>query len=274
MQAAPASPPRPVARPVGPGRSFLRFMLAVFYFFLARIFAHHGAIGLVSEDWTPLVEQAMLVFLLLLGYAGLGFILDRQLQPVSQQGLAPRAGFIQEAGIGVAIGWAIAVVCILPMLLFGSLALHFSPSWANFGWLGLDALFFALATLAHPQIAFRGYPVQCAIRAIGDRPAALMLSVLYGIFHALVPGASHASMAVSIALGLLLSMAYLRTRSPSVASLGTRNLAGVAMRAPSSSACRSTVTAAIRPSYRDTPWHPSPSVAETSVLTVAGSPLR
>jgi membrane protease YdiL (CAAX protease family) len=212
MQAAPASPPRLIARPVGPSRSFLRFMLAVFYFFLARIFAHHGALGLVSEDWTPLVEQAMLVFLLLLGYAGLGFILDRQLQPVSQQGLAPRAGFIQETGLGVAIGWAIAVACILPMLLFGSLALHFSPSWANFGWLGLDAVFFAFATLAL-QIAFRGYPFQCAIRAIGDLPAALMLSVLYGIFHALVPGASHASVAVSIALGLLLSMAYLRTRA-------------------------------------------------------------
>lgn len=219
MQAAPASPspsPRLAVRTpapqIGPVRSFGRFILAVLYFFLARIFAHHGALGLVSADWSPLVEQAMLVFLLLLGYAGLGFILDRQLQPVSRQGLSLRAGFIREAGLGVAIGWAIAVACILPIVLFGSLALHLSATRANFGWLLADGAFFALATLAM-QIAFRGYPFQCAIRAIGDLPAALMLSVLYGIFQAWLPGASHASMAVSIALGLLLSMAYLRTRA-------------------------------------------------------------
>jgi len=211
MQATPASP-RPAAHPVGPVRSFGRFLLAVLYFFLARIFAHHGALGLVTDDWAPLVEQAMLVFLLLLGYAGLGFILDRQLQPVSQQGLPLRTGFLREIGVGVAFGWAIVVGCILPILVFGSLGLHLSPSLSNFGWLLVDGAFFALATLAM-QIAFRGYPFQCAIRAIGDIPAALMLSVLYGIFHAFLPGASYASMAVSVALGLLLSMAYLRTRA-------------------------------------------------------------
>jgi len=167
---------------------------------------------LVTDDWAPLVEQAMLVFLLLLGYAGLGFILDRQLQPVSKQGLPLRTGFLREIGMGAAIGWAIAVACVLPIVVFGSLGLHLSVSLANFGWLIADGAFFALATLAM-QIAFRGYPFQCAIRSIGEIPAALMLAVLYGIFHAFLPGASYASMAVSIAFGLLLSMAYLRTRA-------------------------------------------------------------
>jgi uncharacterized protein len=213
MQAAPttATPPKPDPG-LAPARSFGRFLLATLYFFLARIFAHHGAIGLVSADWAPLVEQAMLVFLLLLGYAGMGFALDRQLQPLSRQGLPLRPGWFSEAGLGVAFGWAIAVVCILPMVLFGGLALHVSFLAASFCRLAVDVAYFALATLAI-QIAFRGYPFQRAIVAIGELPAALMLSVLYGIFRAWLPGASHASMAVSIALGLLLSMAYLRTRA-------------------------------------------------------------
>jgi uncharacterized protein len=211
MQAAAVSttPSRPEPSHL---RAFLRFVVAALYFFLARIFAHHGAAGLVSQDWAPLLEQGMLVFLLLLGYAGMSFVLDRQLYPVSKQGFPLRRGWLGEIGLGVAIGWAIAVICVLPMVIFGGLALHFSLSGLSFAWLGADAAYFALATLA-VQIAFRGYPFQRAIAAIGEIPAALMLSVLYGIFRAGLPGASHASMAVSIALGLLLSMAYLRTRA-------------------------------------------------------------
>jgi uncharacterized protein len=199
-------------RKIGPGRAALRFLMAVFYFMLARFLADRGAHGLVSEDWSPLVEQAMLVFLLVMGYAGFGFVLDGQLRPVSEQGLVLRSGWIGETAIGVAVGWSIAVACVVPMVIFGGIAVHLSLSLASFGWLAADAAFFALATLAM-QIAFRGYPFQCAIKAIGELPASLMLAVLYGIFQAWLPGASNASMAVNIALGLLLSMAYLRTRA-------------------------------------------------------------
>ena len=197
---------------ISPLRASWRFLLAALYFFLARVLADHGARGLVSEDWIPLVSQAMFSFLLLLGFAGFGFALDRQLQPISQQGFALRKGWLGEAGLGVAIGWAIAVVCVLSLVIFGGIALHFTLSLESFGWLAADAAYFALATLAI-QIAFRGYPFQCAIRAIGEFPAALILAVFYGMLHAGLPGASHASLAVSILLGLLLAMAYLRTRA-------------------------------------------------------------
>jgi membrane protease YdiL (CAAX protease family) len=187
-------------------------VLAALYFFLARAIAQHGARGLVSEDWTPLVEQAMFAFLLLFGYAGIGFTFDRQLQPLRQQGMAFRPGWFGEIGLGVAFGWTIAVLCVLPIVILGGIAVHVSFSLASLGWLAIDAAYFAMATLAI-QVAFRGYPFQSAIRAIGELPAALMLAVLYGILHAWLPRASHASMAVAIALGLLLSLAYLRTRA-------------------------------------------------------------
>ncbi|WP_263357578.1 CPBP family intramembrane glutamic endopeptidase [Acidicapsa ligni] len=195
-----------------PFKAASRVVLAAIYFFLARILAHHGAQGLVSEDWLPLAEQAMFAFLLLLGYAGIGFSLDRQLHPISLQGLPRRSGWLGEAGMGLAIGWAIAVLCVLPMVFFGGIALHFSFTLVSFRWLIADAAFFALATLAI-EIAFRGYPFQRAIDAIGELPAVLLMSVLYGILLAWLPNASHASMAVNIVLGLLLAMAYLRTRA-------------------------------------------------------------
>jgi len=199
-------------RELGGIRAFARFLFAALFFLLARVLSKHGAHGLVSEDWSPLLEQAMFVFLLLFGYAGFGFSLDRQYYPIRQQGLPLRPGWLGEAGLGLAVGWAIAVVCVLPIVLLGGIAVHFSFSLTALRWLAADLGYFAFGMLAL-QIAFRGYPFQCAIRAIGELPAALMLSVLYGIFNAWLPGASRVSMAVNIALGLLLAMAYLRTRA-------------------------------------------------------------
>lgn len=213
----PAAPPpfpapRELSRNARAVRQFGHFVFAALFFFLARLLAQHGARGLVSEDWVPLVQQAMFAFLLIFGFAGLGFSLDRQLKPISQQGLALRKGWLGEIGLGAAIGWAIAVVCVLPLVFFGGIVLHTSFSRLGFEWLFADAAYFLLATLT-VQVAFRGYPFQAAIKAIGELPAALMLSVLYGILYASLPGASRASMAVCIALGLLLSMSYLRTRA-------------------------------------------------------------
>ena len=199
-------------RPVGPIRSLGRFVLAGLFFFLARSLAKHGAHGLVSDDWSPLVEQAMLAFLLLFGYAGFGFSLDRQFYPLSQQGLPLRKGWLGEAGLGVAIGWTAAVICVAAIVIFGGIAVHLSLTSTAFEWLLADTAYFACSALAI-QVAFRGYPFQCAIRMIGELPAALTMSVLYGILLARLPGASGASMATNIALGLLLAMAYLRTRA-------------------------------------------------------------
>jgi hypothetical protein len=193
-------------------RALGRFLFAILYFFLARLLASHGAHGLVAEDWAPLTEQAMLVFLLLLGYAGLGFSMEQQLKPVSAQGLAIRPGWLSEIGLGVAFGWGAALACVLVLVVFGGIAWHFTFHWVSLGWLAVDAAYFALAALA-AQIAYRGYPFQCAIRAFGELPAALVLAVLCGIFRARLPGAGTSSMAVSVVLGLLLAMAYLRTRA-------------------------------------------------------------
>ena len=72
-------------------RAYLRFIFAVLWFFLARSIAHRGAFAMATEQFQPLAEQAMLLFLLLMGYAGLGRMLDGDLHPIRNQGLPRRA---------------------------------------------------------------------------------------------------------------------------------------------------------------------------------------
>jgi hypothetical protein len=185
---------------------------AVLYFFLVRSLAFHGAQGVAVEQWAPLVEQAMLVFLLLLGYTAMGFWFNHQTAPVSAQGLPRRSGWQSEMGLGLATGWGIAVVCVLPMVLAGGIAIVLTLQLSAWCWLVVDVAFFALATLAE-EIVFRGYAFQRFVDAVGPLAASLSFAAFYAIVQAFLLGSSRASVAVSVVLGLVLSTAYLRTRA-------------------------------------------------------------
>ena len=193
-------------------RAYVQFVVALFYYFLARALAHHGAIGLSSEQWAPLVEQAMLVFLLLLGYAGVGFSLNGQLHPITAQGLPRRPGWVREAGLGLAIGWGIVVVCAAAIAVGGGIAVRFSFSLQSWGCFLVDTAFFALAALAQ-EIAFRGYAFQRFSRAVGSGGAVLGFAVLYAFLQNLEPGANRTSALVAFVVSVVLSVAYLRTRA-------------------------------------------------------------
>ena len=187
-------------------RAYLRFIVAVFWFFLARAMARHEALGLaqlhsIQEQWQPLVEQAIFLFLLLAGYAGMGFTLDGQLHPLSEQGLPRRTGWPGEAGLGLAVGWALAVACVLPLVVGGGIAIVLVLGPSAWGWLLADAAFFALVALAE-EVAFRGYGFQRFEQAVGSLGAALGFAAFYAIVQALLPGSSRASVAVSVVLAL------------------------------------------------------------------------
>ncbi len=63
------------------------------------------------------------------------------------------------------------------------------------------------------EIAFRGYGFQRFEQAVGSVGAALGYAAFYAIVQAQAPGSNRASIAVSVALSLVLSTAYLRTRA-------------------------------------------------------------
>jgi hypothetical protein len=114
--------------------------------------------------------------------------------------------------VGLAVGWSLAIVCVLPMVLVGGIAIVLILQPSAWGWLAADVAFFALAALGE-EIAFRGYGFQRFAHAVGPVGAALGFAAFYAIVQAQAPGSSHASVAVSVVLSLVLSAAYLRTRA-------------------------------------------------------------
>jgi uncharacterized protein len=191
-------------------RAYLHFVIAVLYFFIARGLAVHSAAGLASDEWLPLVEQVMLAFLLVLGYAAMGFWFNRQIHPVREQGFPRREGWSKEIALGLSIGWGLAVACILPMVLIGGIAISISTTVVAWKWLLIDAAFFVFATFAE-EVAFRGYAFQRFVRAVGPLGTSLGFAAYYAIVQSLQPGANRVTFCVSLAIGLLLSLAYLRT---------------------------------------------------------------
>jgi len=185
---------------------------AILFFFVARSFARHVAATLASDAWFPLIEQLLLVLLLVLGYAGFGSLFDRQSHSIAAQGLPSRPGWTGEAGLGLAVGWAAVIACVLPMVVVGGIAIVISTQPSSWGWLLADIAFFGLAALAE-EVAFRGYGFQRFEVVVGPYGSAIGFALFYAIVQALQPGSTNASVAVSVIFGLLLSMSYLRTRA-------------------------------------------------------------
>lgn len=193
-------------------RSYAQFLTAILWFFVAEIVARHSALGLVSDAWYPLVDQAVLVFLLVAGYGLMGLWFNRQVHPVSEQGLPQRKRFLREIAMGIAVGWGVALICVIPLALAGGLAIVLFTRPSAWAWLASDAAFFALWSLGE-EIAFRGYAFQRFEKSVGSLGAALGFAAYYAIVQSMLPGASRASVAVSIVFSLVLSTAYLRTRA-------------------------------------------------------------
>jgi uncharacterized protein len=193
-------------------RAYLEFVAAILYYFLARAMAHRSVSRIASDAWATIAEPAILLLLLIVGFAAFGLVFDRQQHPVAEQGLPHRSGWRGEAGMGLTIGWGIAVLCVLPLALFGGIAVVLSTHRSAWGWLIVDFIFFALVAMVE-EVAFRGYAFQRFIGAVGTFGATLGFAAFYAAIQALVPGSSYLSIAIAAVLSVLLSTAYLRTRA-------------------------------------------------------------
>ena len=193
-------------------RAFGYVILAATWFYFAESLSVHAAHGLVSGIWIPLVERSIFLFLLVFGYAAMARIFNGQQQPLRTMGLALRPGWQREIGLGAALGWGMLIASILPLVLSGGLIVTFWLVPRQFGVLVLDLLLLAVASLAE-EVAFRGYPFQRLIAAVGPTLATIGFSVAFAMVHIFNPGANHASFLVTVLSGWLLSVAYLRTRA-------------------------------------------------------------
>ena len=89
------------------------------------------------------------------------------------------------------------VASILPMVLIGGLIVTFWMVPRQLGIFLIDLLLLAVASLAE-EVAFRGYPFQRLIEAIGPTLATIVSSLVFAGAHILNPGSSRASFMVTI----------------------------------------------------------------------------
>lgn len=204
--------PRAHLRPVERLRALGFFILAIVYFIFAQVLSGSAARGLTSGDGRELLSRTMLLFLLLAGYAGMGYAFQMQREPLKAMGLMRRPGWPREFGLGLALGWGAILACVLPIALFGGLVVTLWNTPRQYGLLLLNILVLAIAALAE-EVAFRGYPFQRLIEAIGPMMATILMAVFFGLIHLRNPGATSASTLVTVLSGVLLATAYLQTRA-------------------------------------------------------------
>lgn len=193
-------------------RSLGWFFIAAIYYILAGGIASVAAGGLSSGIWFELVDRAILLFLLIVGFAAMGYVGQRQQHPVTAMGLELRPTGRREFALGAAVGWTGMTACVLIIALFGGLVVFFYTGWRQFALIPLVLAILLVASLAE-EVAFRGYAFQRFIEATNPFFAVLFLSLLFAAIHINNPGASPASFLVTMFAGWLLSIAYLRTRA-------------------------------------------------------------
>jgi membrane protease YdiL (CAAX protease family) len=193
-------------------RSLSWFALAAIYYVFAQQVSLRAANGLSSGDWFPLVSNLLLLFLLCIGYTGMGYAAQHQSDPLREMGLVRREGWQREFALGAALGWAGVVACVLPVAIFGSLVITFWKGSHQYLLLFVHVATLAVMSLAQ-EIAFRGYPFQRLIESIGPALATMLMPLLYVAVHLTNTDATAASVVVAVLFGWVLSLAYLRTRA-------------------------------------------------------------
>lgn len=131
---------------------------------------------------------------------------------IAAQGLPRVRGWLKHFVLGLVIGGVLTALTVVPIHFWGHLltrrliTVHLLPN------IGAVMLMLFCGALAE-ELVFRGYPFQRLEQAIGATWAVLAMSLLYGALHLLNPYASRWGAANSVLIGVLLSMACLRTKA-------------------------------------------------------------
>jgi membrane protease YdiL (CAAX protease family) len=204
---------------------FLLFLGAGLWIVAAQGLASRAATGLTLRFnlsiFGDLLQQLFFLFLLLIGFSVLRWIATRTPAPETitslsgireTNALPARATTREEFFRGAALGWALILAAVLPMMLFGTLHPEFNVSLANLGYAILSILTIAVATLGL-EVAFRGFLFIELIQATTPVFATFFLSFVYAALAAFHPNATVLSILNAFLFALLFCTAYLRTRA-------------------------------------------------------------
>jgi membrane protease YdiL (CAAX protease family) len=138
----------------------------------------------------------------------------REHRPLGALGFAWTDRTLPELGWGMLIGAGGLALGVLVLAMLGRA--EFAPDAGSFPSyarsLTVGLILFGIAAAAEEAL-FRGYPFQVLVRGIGMWPATLLASAGFAYAHKFNPGIGSIALANIFLAGVLLSLAYLRTRS-------------------------------------------------------------
>ncbi len=145
-----------------------------------------------------------------------GLIVTTRLEgrPPAALGFPLHPSALREVCGGLLFGGFLIAAAVAMMLLTRSA--HFVPDdggWAEYGVVLLRTLAFFSIAAAWEELIFRGYPFQALVDGIGVWPGVLVSSALFAALHGWNPNVTALALANIFLAGVMLALAYLRTRS-------------------------------------------------------------
>jgi membrane protease YdiL (CAAX protease family) len=133
-------------------------------------------------------------------------------RPLRTFGIGWMPGWRRQLIFGLVLSAGMLAVLLAGCKAAGSLSIHWTAGQAPIS--SLLATFGVLLFAAlNEELVFRGFPLQILIDGMGEWPGMIAMSVLFGAMHLNNPNASVLGTVNTIIAGILLSLAYVRTRS-------------------------------------------------------------
>ena len=131
---------------------------------------------------------------------------------LASQGLPLAVGWRLQFLTGCGVGFVVVALAVAAVATFGKLTFTTTLSAHSLARVALVLLVLLMGSLAE-ELIFRGYPFQRLVEAIGPGGAILVFSTLFALVHLMNPGASFWGLMNTVMIGVVLSLAYLRTRA-------------------------------------------------------------
>ena len=195
-----------------PGWAFaISVVLSFAAFFIAAIVSE--AIARQHYLVLEVIFRPLVALLLIGAYVWLLTIADNvHDHRIAALGLPLVEGWRKQFVTGCIVGLVLTGLAVAPIAIWGNASIHFNFGLHLLPRAGAVLLVLVFGALGE-ELMFRGYPFQRLEEGIGAIGAIAVFSVLFGAVHLSNPGASIWGLINTVLIGIVLAIAYLRTRA-------------------------------------------------------------
>lgn len=127
-------------------------------------------------------------------------------------GVALHEGWLRDIAAGIGVAIFMLGVTLIGSFAFATVQIQWTGSLASIPAIVLT-LIVLVVSAANEELLFRGYPMQVLMKGIGPWAAIMLLSCVFGLVHRNNEDATTLSVLNTMLAGVMLSLAYLKTRS-------------------------------------------------------------